>query len=160
SGSDSEDELFGQFLEELSGAADKEVVIRKYAEAYPDYASDFQELAAMDQKFVAPRSSDPDPPPETLPDFRILRRIAQGGMGVVYEAEQLSLKRRVAVKVRRGQLSPARQARFLREQEVLARLHQTNIVPIHTAGQTGPWQYFAMAYIEGAALHHVVRTAS
>src|SRR5207245_4424351 len=98
--SDSEDEVFGRFLEELGPAVDKEAIIRKYAESYPDYATDFRELAAMDQKFAAPRSSDPDPPPETLPDFRILRRIGQGGMGVVYEAEQLSLKRRVAVKVR------------------------------------------------------------
>jgi hypothetical protein len=80
--SDSEDELFGLFLEELGPAADKEAIIRKYAEAYPEYATDFRELAAMEQKFAAPRSSDPDPPPEALRDFRILRRIAQGGMGV------------------------------------------------------------------------------
>ena len=42
---------------------------------------------------------------------------------------------------------------------MLARLHHTHIVPIHAAGQQGPWQYFAMAYVEGASLGHVLRTS-
>ena len=99
-------------------------------------------------------------PPPRLGDFRIVRRLARGGMGEVYEARQEPLERRVAVKVmRRDRLSPDGQARFLREQKILARLHQTHIVPIHTAGEEGPWRYFVMPYIDGAALHHVVRRA-
>jgi serine/threonine protein kinase/WD40 repeat protein len=94
-----------------------------------------------------------------LPDFRLLRPIARGGMGTVYEAYQESLGRRVAVKIRSGRISSSDQARFLREQQVLAQLHQTHIVPIHTAGQVGLWQYFAMAYIEGAPLNQVVAAA-
>lgn len=70
-----------------------------------------------------------------LGDFRIRREIAHGGMGEIYEAVQERLHRRVALKIiRRGQVSPEARARFLREQQVLARLHQTHIVPIHTAG--------------------------
>jgi serine/threonine protein kinase/WD40 repeat protein len=81
-------------------------------------------------------------------------------MGEIYEAVQEHLQRRVAVKViRRGRVSPEARDRFLREQRVLARLHQTHIVPIHVAGEEGRLQYFVMPYIEGAALHHVVRTA-
>jgi len=99
--------------------------------------------------------------PQQLGEFKIIRRIGRGGMGVVYEAEQASLKnRRVAVKViRKGRISPENRARFLREQEVLARLHQTHIVSIHAAGEQDALQYFAMPFIEGAALHRVVDTA-
>src|SRR5262249_61297531 len=97
--------------------------------------------------------------PERLGEFRIVREIGRGGMGRIYEAEQERLKRRVAIKViRRGRILPEARDRFLREQELLAKLHQTNIVAIHTAGEDGPLQYFAMPYIEGAALHHVVPT--
>jgi len=49
-------------------------------------------------------------------------------------------------------------ARFLREQTVLASLHQTHIVPIHTAGQSGDLQYFVMPYIEGVTLHQIIET--
>ena len=61
--------------------------------------------------------------------------------------------------IRRGKVSPQTQERFLREQRVLARLHQTHIVAIHTAGEEGRLQYFAMPFIDGAALSHVVAAA-
>jgi eukaryotic-like serine/threonine-protein kinase len=97
--------------------------------------------------------------PGRLGDFRILREIG-GGPGLVYEAIQEPLGRRVAVKViRHGRRSPAQRERFLREQLVLARLHQTHIVPIFAAGEHGPIQYYAMPYIEGASLNHIVRAA-
>ncbi len=83
-------------------------------------------------------------------------------MGTIYEATQEPLGRRVAVKTirdRRQHLTGTLQVRFLREQRVLAQLHHTHIVPIHAAGHDGALQYFAMSYIDGAALHHVVRTA-
>ena len=97
-----------------------------------------------------------------LGDFRIVRQIAQGGMGAIYEAVQEPFQRRVAVKTIRGDrrhLSAGARDRFLREQAVLARLHHTHIVPIHAGGKDGDLEYFAMPYIEGAALHHVVRSA-
>ncbi len=99
---------------------------------------------------------------DRLGDFRIVRQIAQGGMGAIYEAVQEPFERRVAVKTIRGDrrhLSAGARDRFFREQEVLARLHHTHIVPIHAGGQDGDLEYFAMQYIEGAALHHVVRSA-
>jgi serine/threonine protein kinase len=156
---DAEDAILGQFVRELESTADREALVRRYAEQYPALAGEFQPLAALNRMMQQPQAEAPALPPR-LGEFRILRKIAQGGMGEVYEAEQERLRRRVAVKViRHGRISGQARARFLREQMVLARLHQTHIVPIHTAGEEGPLQYFAMPFIEGAPLHHVVRTA-
>jgi serine/threonine protein kinase/WD40 repeat protein len=156
--SDTREQVFDQFLQELEEADDKEAVVGKFTAAYPQWASIFVQEAVLGAAFAQAVPPAVEPWPEGLPDFRIEREIARGGMGVVYEAEQISLKRRVALKVRRGRLSLTARKRFEREQRVLAKLHQTHIVPIHTAGQAGTFHYFAMAYIEGAALHHVVQT--
>jgi serine/threonine protein kinase len=147
----------GRFLEELERTDDVEELLRKWSAAVPELAPEFRDAVSF-RPFSNVAAYTPEPPLDALPDFAIIRRIAAGGMGVVYEARQLSLKRHVAVKVRRGRLSARAQKRFRREQEVLARLHQTHIVPIHTSGQTGPWQYFAMAYIQGVSLNQLVHS--
>ena len=101
-----------------------------------------------------------DGAPAQLGEFQIVRRLGIS-MGEVFEAWQPSLKRRVAIKtIRRGRISPQARERFLREQQVLAGLHQTHIVPIHAAGEEAGLQYFVMPYIDGAALHHVVHMAA
>src|SRR5262249_19607633 len=71
-------------------------------------------------------------PAEGLGDFRILREIGRGGMGVVYEAEQESLGRRVALKVlgTPNLLDPQKLRRFHREARAAANLHHTHIVPV------------------------------
>ena len=106
-----------------------------------------------------PRRHRAWPPARCSATFALWRYVTEGGMGEIYEAEQLHLsKRRVALKViRRGKVSPDARARFLREQEVLAKLHQTNIVPVFAAGERDELQYFAMQYIDGATLGHVVK---
>jgi WD40 repeat protein/serine/threonine protein kinase len=92
-------------------------------------------------------------------DYRILREIGRGGMGVVYEAEQESLGRRVALKVlhlHAGQ-DPRLLERFRRESRAAAQLHHTNIVPVHEVGQQGDLCYYAMQFIRGQALDEVFR---
>jgi eukaryotic-like serine/threonine-protein kinase len=156
-----DDDILAQFWQEFETARDKDAVLHKWSELHPRLAEEFSGLTAMMRRLENARPDlDPDMP-QQLGEFKIIRRIGRGGMGVVYEAEQASLKnRRVAVKViRKGRISPENRARFLREQEVLARLHQTHIVSIHAAGEQDALQYFAMPFIEGAALHRVVDTA-
>ena len=80
-------------------------------------------------------------------------------MGVVYEAEQISLGRRVALKVLPRQVSSDRmiQERFRREARAAARLHHTNIVPVYEVGQDGDVRFYAMQFIQGQGLdagHH------
>jgi serine/threonine protein kinase/WD40 repeat protein len=91
-------------------------------------------------------------------DYRILREVGRGGMGVVFEAEQQSLGRRVALKV----LPPATSRdtrsllRFRREARAAARLHHTNIVPVFEVGQAGDTCFYAMQFIPGQGLDVVI----
>src|SRR4051794_13038477 len=112
--------------------------LKEYIDRYPDLADDIRELfpalaeieQAEDDR--GEPAAAPPPPLRQLGDFRILREIGQGGMGVVYEAEQVSLGRHVALKVLPPRmLSNARaKRRFEREARAAARLHHTNIVPV------------------------------
>src|SRR5262245_53971894 len=72
-----------------------------------------------------------------LGDFELIREIGRGGMGVVYEAEQISLRRKVALKVLPPGLglTPQAIARFEREARAAARLHHTNIVPVYAISE-------------------------
>jgi serine/threonine protein kinase len=96
--------------------------------------------------------------PSRLGEFQILRELGRGGMGVVYEAEQLSLKRRVALKV----LPPALghdarlKARFQREAEAAGRLRHPGIVPVISFGDVAGTPFFAMELVEGRSLARVL----
>jgi len=83
-----------------------------------------------------------------LGDFRILRMIGRGGMGIVYEAKQVSLRRRVALKVLpfAAALDPQQLRRFQIEAQAAAQLHHTNIVPIFSVGCERGVHYYAMQY--------------
>src|SRR5262249_24496908 len=82
--------------------------------------------------------------PDRLGDYRILREVGRGGMGIVYEAEQESLGRRVALKVLapQGLRHPKHLLRFHREARAAARLHHTNIVPVFGVGESEGRHYY------------------
>jgi serine/threonine protein kinase/tetratricopeptide (TPR) repeat protein len=94
-----------------------------------------------------------------LGDYRLIREIGRGGMGIVYEAEQESLKRRVAVKVLRPSLTMDEKtaARFEREAQAAAGLHHTNIVPVFGVGQQDDIRYYVMQLIEGKTLDTITK---
>jgi WD40 repeat protein/serine/threonine protein kinase len=101
----------------------------------------------------------------TLGDFRILREIGRGGMGIVYEAEQISLGRRVALKVLpfAAALDPRQLQRFQNEAHAAAQLHHPSIVPVHGVGCERGIHYFVMQFIDGqslAALLHQLQGAA
>lgn len=100
----------------------------------------------------------PDPPAEVLGDFRLLREIGRGGMGVVYEGEQLSLGRTVALKVLPAHvtLEPRAVKRFRREASTTARLRHPGIIEVHAVGDACGAHYFAMPLVEGAPLDRVI----
>ncbi len=98
-----------------------------------------------------------------LGDFEIARELGRGGMGVVYEARQVSLNRKVALKVLSSALGLSTKAvvRFRREAEAAAKLHHTNIVPIYATGDEDGTHYYAMELIDGPSLNlviHALRT--
>ncbi len=93
-----------------------------------------------------------------LGDFLIVREIGRGGMGVVYEAEQLSLGRRVALKVLpfAAMLDKQQLARFKNEARAAATLDHPNIVAIHSVGVERGVHYYAMQLIEGHSLAQLI----
>jgi tetratricopeptide (TPR) repeat protein len=94
-----------------------------------------------------------------LGDFRIVREVGRGGMGVVYEAEQISLGRRVALKVLpfAAALDAKQRQRFQHEAQAAAQLHHTNIVPIYGVGCERGVHFYAMQFIEGQTLAAMIR---
>ena len=91
--------------------------------------------------------------------YRILREIGRGGMGVVYEAEQVQLGRRVALKVMHelGGEGHKLLQRFLRESKTAAKLQHTNIVPVYDVGGDRDIWYYAMQLIPGKPLNEVLQ---
>jgi serine/threonine-protein kinase len=105
-------------------------------------------------KHDAPPAAGDDLTGKTLGDFHILRRLGRGGMGQVYLAEQLSLKRRVALKFLLPDLAanPTSLRRFQAEAEAVARLNHANIVQVYAVGEADGRHYMALEYVEGRNL--------
>jgi serine/threonine protein kinase len=90
-------------------------------------------------------------------DFRIERRLGAGGMGIVYQAHQVSLDRRVALKILGAALTrEADRLRFQREAQAVARLHHTGIAGVYFIGQDRHVCYMAMEFIDGLTLRALI----
>jgi len=110
---------------------------------------------------AAPPGVEEDLPFERLGEFRLIRKLGAGGMGVVYLAEQESLARQVALKVMRpelGGLHPAA-ARLEREARAVARLRHPNLVTLYSIGFDQGVRYLAMEFVEGRGLDELLAEA-
>lgn len=127
--------------------------IREFFEA----AQMMEQMAERRQRGGTSDAASPKPP-ERLGDYRIVREIGRGGMGVVYEAEQETLGRRVAVKVlpQSALLNPQSLRRFDREARTAARLHHTNIIPVFGVGDDQGFHYIVMQLIRGVGLDKIL----
>jgi serine/threonine protein kinase len=103
-------------------------------------------------------SGDGIEPAVSLGDFRIVREVGRGGMGIVYEAEQISLRRRVALKVLpfAATMDPRHLQRFHNEAQAAACLHHTNIVPVFSVGSEHGVHFYAMQFIDGQPLCKII----
>jgi serine/threonine-protein kinase len=96
----------------------------------------------------------PDMSGQTLGDFQILRKLGEGGMGQVYLAQQMSLKRKVALKLLRADLAANATAlkRFRAEAEAVAQATHPNIVQVYDIQNVNDLYYMALEYVEGRNL--------
>lgn len=101
-----------------------------------------------------------EPVPQTFGDLLVVRELGRGGMGIVYEAVQQPLGRKVAVKVlpRHALSDDTNRQRFFREARAIARLQHPNIVPIHSLGEQDGLPYFVMRLIDGHGLDRLPST--
>ncbi|MEX2137703.1 MAG: protein kinase [Pirellulales bacterium] len=144
-------------------AAGDDPSVADFVERYPDIASVlpdvFQALDALTAMDDEPDSSDVAVArSRTLGDYRLIRELGRGGMGIVYEAEQLSLARRVALKILpfAAVLDPRHLQRFKNEALAAAHLDHPNIVEVYAVGCERGVHFYAMRYIEGQTLAEVI----
>ena len=164
-------ELAEEFLERYR--AGQRPALREYIERHPELAAEIREvfpaMAMMENIALADESPEGDPTGgahvtrapllEQLGDYRVLREVGRGGMGVVYEAEQVSLGRLVALKVLPPQMlrDHKTRRRFEREARAAAKLHHTNIVPVFGVGEHDDTPYYVMQFIQGQGLDAVLK---
>jgi serine/threonine protein kinase len=147
------DELLLEALESMT-TGDEAIVERLCAE-HPELASELRErVEVLREMQLLPSDAAAMAFPERLGEFRLVRRLGGGGMGVVYEALQEPLGRTVALKLIRPEhlYFDRSRERFRRETEAVARLAHPGIVTIHTVGEAQGAPYFAMEMIQGATL--------
>src|SRR5712671_1033725 len=164
---------FGSIADEFVEAfrQGKRPSVEEFAQRYPAHADEIRDMLPALVLMEKAKSTDDSPgqrrqakammaamPLQQLGDYQILREVGRGGMGVVYEAQQLSLGRHVALKVLPGHalLDPRQLGRFQREARSAARLHHTNIVPVYGVGEHEGQHYYVMQFIQGLGLDAVL----
>jgi serine/threonine protein kinase/tetratricopeptide (TPR) repeat protein len=147
--------------------------VEEFARRYPEHADEIRDLFPALALMERAKSSDDASSVKggkarastgraaglrQLGDYQILREVGRGGMGVVYEAQQLSLGRHVAIKVlpAHALLDPRQLGRFQREARSAAKLHHTNIVPVFGVGEQDGVHYYVMQFIKGLGLDTVL----
>jgi serine/threonine protein kinase len=157
-------------VEKLSARleAGEPVDVEQIARDYPEHAAELRDLlpavALMvnlsrsgERRGVSPTCDD-DGPLGELGDFRLIREVGRGGMGIVYEAEQISLNRRVALKVLpyAATMDPKQLQRFKNESRAAASLRHEHIVHVYGVGCERGVHYYAMEFIDGLTLAQII----
>lgn len=158
-------------LDRLQQAVESYLARRRRGERpqIPEFVREFPDLGpALEEALRAAEALDaqgPEPAvaaalPRDFGEYRLLKELGRGGMGVVFEAEQRRLGRRVAVKILPGgTFDPGRLARFRREAEVASRLQHPNICTVHDAGTVDEIPFIAMRLVDGSSLAEEIREA-
>jgi serine/threonine protein kinase/WD40 repeat protein len=155
------DEALAGLVDELASRlqAGESVDGEELARAHPEHAERLGSLLPTLRALAALRTPDESdsgaPVTGVLGDFQIVREVGRGGMGVVYEARQLSLGgRRVALKVLpfAGMYDPRHLVRFQNEARAAACLHHPHIIPVYAVGSDEGVHYYAMQFIDGPSL--------
>src|SRR5438477_698296 len=163
----------GQIADEFVEAfrQGKRPSVEAFARRYPAHANEIRDMLPALVLMEKAKSADDAPgqrrpakasaaaaPLQQLGDYQILREVGRGGMGVVYEAQQLSLGRHVAIKVlpSHALLDGRQLGRFQREARSAAKLHHTNIVPVFGVGEQDGLHYYVMQFIPGLGLDLVL----
>ena len=168
----STDEVLGELIDRIAGRiqAGKPLNLECILQDHPERANELRELLpaiqvmaelghALAKEEITPGTGSRKAQElGTLGDFRILREVGRGGMGIVYEAEQLSLGRRVALKVLpfAATMDPRNLERFRNEAQAAAHLHHNHIVPVFGVGCERGVHYYAMQFIEGQSLAELI----
>src|SRR5579883_3438021 len=155
-------QIADEFMQRLERGEQPE--IQDYAGRYPEIAAVLRQvlpaLQVLRLSGASGSSASAEVQPEgPLGDFRIVREIGRGGMGVVYEAVQISLGRRVALKVLpfAAALDAKKLQRFKNEAQAAAHLQHTNIVPVYYVGCERGVHFYAMQFIEGHTLATLIQ---
>ncbi len=168
----SSDAVLAEVIEEFTNRLQTggQIDIESYIQKHPEHAERLRQLlpalALLDELGRSASAVVGDTLTETregipagvLGDFRILREVGKGGMGIVYEAEQISLCRRVALKVLpfAATMDARHLQRFHNEARAAACLHHANIVPVYFVGCERSVHFYAMQFIEGQSLAELI----
>jgi serine/threonine protein kinase len=164
------DQLADEFVHRFR--AGQRPTVAEYIMRYPDLAEAIRELFPALILLEGLATHQRDSPrfsllsgikrPDMLGDYRILQEVGRGGMGIVYEAEQISLGRHVALKILPFQLASDARAveRFQTEARAAAHLQHPHIVPVYDVGQEDAVWYYAMQFVYGHSLHDIVQEVS
>ncbi|WP_437192251.1 serine/threonine protein kinase [Planctomicrobium sp. SH527] len=167
SGRDAMEEIASKYLDNIRGG--NKISLDDFLKSYPSkLAAELRDflpfVGAMEdwkvqREFKAVHQSLPDQfELKHLGEFRIVREIARGGMGVVFEAEQSSLSRRVAVKLLPWQFpkNSTWADQFVREARIAAQLQHAQIVPVYSFGEQDSRFFYVMQLIEGVGLDKLI----
>jgi len=161
SGENTLEQIIEQYLEKLSEgeSPDQERIIQQHPALAEALRGVFRTLDFVETAGRSINASNLQRG-QHLGEYRIIRQIGQGGMGIVYEAVQTSLNRRVALKILppAATLSDTADERFTREAATAGKLHHSNIVPVYAIGEHDGIRYYAMQFIEGQTLSTHLKT--